>query len=106
MRKVVFIGFVVTGALVGLLSAANDDVATRVVMALVGVLFGVAIGAGLAFTGRRSTPTPDDDHRIPGMGSSMADLAANYSRDKGHPPLMKPPNAAPDHHMFDPDKLG
>ena len=42
MRKLIFFGIVAIGALVGLLSAANDDWATRVVMAAVGSLFGSA----------------------------------------------------------------
>jgi hypothetical protein len=39
MRKLIFIGIVAVGALVGLLSAAQDDWATRMVMSAVGALF-------------------------------------------------------------------
>jgi len=45
MRKLIFIGIVAVGALVGLLSAVHDDWATRLVMAAVGSLFGSAIRA-------------------------------------------------------------
>jgi len=45
------------------------------------------------------------DSALPGMGTSPKDLAANFWRDKGHPPFMKPTEAKPDSHMFDPDKL-
>jgi hypothetical protein len=106
MRKLIFIGIVAVGALVGLLSAVHDDWATRLVMAAVGSLFGSAIGGALTFAGRHRAPRPRIDGTIPGMGSSTADIAANYWRDKGSPPFMKAPSAVPDKHMFDPDKLG
>jgi hypothetical protein len=44
MRKLVFIGFVLMGALVGLFSAAKADWGTRLVMMGVGALFGAPIG--------------------------------------------------------------
>lgn len=107
MRKLIFVFIVVVGAVVGLLSAVNDDWATRIVMAAVGVLFGSAIGGALAFAGRYNAPRSQVDGSIPGMGSSTADIAANYWRDRGSPPFMRrSPPAPPDKHMFDPDKLG
>jgi len=105
MRKLIFIGVVAIGTLVGLLSAVNDDWATRFVMMAVGALFGTAIGGALALAGRRRFSMVRSNESIPGMGSSTEDLAANYWRDKGSPPFMKPPSAVPDKHMFDPDKL-
>lgn len=106
MRTLIFFGIVVIGALVGLLAAASDDWATRAVMAAVGSLFGTAIGGALAFVGKHKASRLKVEESIPGMGSSMADLAANYWRDRGSPPFMRPPSALPDKHMFDPDKLG
>jgi hypothetical protein len=106
MRRLIFFGFVVVGALVGLLSASNDDWATRVVMAVVGSLFGAGIGGALARVGRQRSSRLQVDGSIPGMGSTTADIAANYWRDRGSPPFMRPPSALPDKHMFDPDKLG
>jgi uncharacterized membrane protein YfcA len=53
MRKLIFIGIVAVGALVGLLSAAQDDWATRMVMSAVGALFAAPIGAVLT---RRPKP--------------------------------------------------
>lgn len=103
MRKLIFIGIVAVGALVGLLSAVHEDWATRLVMAAVGSLFGSAIGGALAFAGRHRATRLQIDESIPGMGSSTADIAANYWRDKGSPPFMKAPSALPDKHMFDPD---
>ncbi len=106
MRKLIFFAFVAIGALVGLLSAANDDWATRAVMAAVGSLFGAAIGGALSFVGKNKTSRLQVEGSIPGMGSSTADIAANYWRDRGAPPFMKSPSGLPDKHMFDPDKLG
>ena len=92
MRKLIFIGIVAVGALVGLLSAAQDDWATRMVMSAVGALFAAPIGAVLTRRPKSKVVAPA--------------WAANYWRDKGHPPFMKPQEAEPDKHMFDPDKLG
>lgn len=105
MRKVTFICFVVLGALIGLRSAVNDDWSTRTVMALVGVLFGAAIGGAVSSISRQRSAKLSIDPSIPGMGTSTADIAANYWRDKGLPPLVKPPAAQPDKHMFEPERL-
>lgn len=107
MRKMVFIGFVVLGALVGLLSSAKADWGTRLVMMGVGALFGAPIGGALASMGRKERQRLEwDENPLPGMGTTPKDLAANYWRDRGHPPFMKPSEAEPDKHMFDPDRLG
>jgi len=37
---------------------------------------------------------------------SADSIAENFGRDRGHPPYMKPPDALPDKHQFDPDRLG
>ena len=106
MRKLIFIGFIVLGALIGLISAGNSDLGTRLVMMVVGALFGAPIGGALASIGRRGRqPLEWDENPLPGMGTTPKDLAANYWRDKGHPPFMKPSEAEPDKHMFDPDRL-
>lgn len=107
MRKLIFMGFIVLGALIGLLSAANSDWGTRLVMMGVGALFGAPVGGALACIGRKGRQSLDwDENLLPGMGTTPEDLAANYWRDKGHPPFMKPSEAEPDRHMFDPDRLG
>lgn len=105
MRKAILVGFIAAGALIGLFSAANDDWATRIVMMGVGALFGAPLGAALA--GRRARPGRNQvvESELPDTGTSPKDLAANFWRDKGHPPFMKPTEAQPDSHMFDPDKL-
>lgn len=96
MRKLIFIGFVVIGALVGLLSAAHDDWATRTVLGAVGALFGAATGGAVTRFGRSKKALPWESDAIPGMGVTSEDLAANFWRDKGHPPFMKPPEADSD----------
>ncbi len=107
MRKLIFIVFIALGALIGLIAAANTDWGTRLVMMGVGALFGAPIGGALASIGRKGRqPLEWDENPLPGMGTTPKDLAANYWRDKGHPPFMKPSEAEPGKHMFDPDRLG
>jgi hypothetical protein len=107
MRKLIFIGVVAIGALVGLLSAASDDWTTRTVMTVVGVLFAAPVGAVLTRRSRADSRGVEWDESIEvGSVTSPKALAANYWRDKGHAPFMKPSEADPDKHMFDPEKLG
>ena len=106
MRKLIFVGFIALGALIGLISASNSDWGTRLVMMGVCALFGAPIGGALASIGRKGRPLEWEENPLPGMGTTPKDLAANYWRDKGHPPFMKPSEAEPDKHMFDPDRLG
>lgn len=107
VRKLVFIGFIALGALIGLISAASDDWATRAVMVSIGMLVGTAIGGGLTRPGSRKLPKQsswlDESH---GQGTPEDELARNYWRDRGHAPFMKPAEPLPDRHVFDPDKLG
>ena len=107
VRKLVFICFVALGALIGMISAVKDDWATRAVMMGIGALFGAPVGAVLARIGKqRQRPLELGEDLRAGAGTSPRSLAANYWRDKGHPPFAKPTEAEPDAHMFDPDKLG
>ena len=93
MRKPIFFGFIALGGLVGLFSAAMDGWGTRVVMIGIGMLFGTAIGGALTGIGGRARTSKQNVDPIPGMGMTSEDLAANYWRDKGHPPFMKPPES-------------
>lgn len=111
MRKLIFFAIITLGALIGLLTAARDDWGTRLIMMGVGVLFAAPVGAALTFiAGTRSAVTGDGRwHRRDGLtgdGTSADDLTANYGRDKGYPPFMKPPEGLPDKHQFDPNRLG
>lgn len=110
MRKAVLIFFLTLGIATGALATREDDWGLSAVMMVVGALFGAAIGAGLASIGTRqrrlALRTEGEIDPIPGMGTSSRDLAANYWRDKGSPPFTRMPDAEPDRHMFDPDKVG
>lgn len=106
MQKLTFIIFVCLGALIGFISAAEDGWGTRIVMMAVGVLFGAPVGAALAkFGQKRRASLQWEDESCAAAAISPRSLATNYWRDKGHPPFAKPPEAEPDKHMFEPDKL-
>lgn len=109
MRKAIFLFFLLLGIGAGYLSARNDDWGLRIVMMSVGALFGGAVGGGLSQIGTRRSKarhwrTEEEIEPIPGMGTSSRDLAANYWRDEGHPPFMKPPQAEHGPRMLDADK--
>ena len=105
MRKLIFIGIVAVGATVGLLSAIHDDLGTRGVMAMVGALFGAAIGGAVTRIGPTRTTEDRPRDPIPALGMTSEDLLANYWRDKGRPQLTS--GLEPEHgrNQFDPDKL-
>ncbi len=109
MRKVIFLFFLLLGVGIGYLPARNDDWGLRLVMMAVGALFGGAIGGGLSQVGTRQRRMPLETEQelepIPGgLGTSSRDLAANYWRDEGHLPDMKPPRAELGNRMLDADK--
>lgn len=112
MRKAIFLFVLLLGIGAGYLPARNDDWGLRIVMMAVGALFGGAIGGGLSQIGRRQSRrrrllTEEEIEPIPGGGGgSGRDLAANYWRDKGLPPFARLPDAEPNKHMFDPDRIG
>lgn len=110
MRKAVFIFFLSLGIAVGAMATKGDDWGLSAVMMGVGALSGAAVGGGLASIGKRqrglTLRTEEEIDPVPGMGTSSRDLAANYWRDKGSPPFTRLPDAEPDRHMFDPDKVG
>lgn len=109
MRKLLFFLCLAAGVGLGWLSARHDDVGLQIGMMLVGALFGLAIGGPLSLVGKRRSRflralTEEELQPIPGMGMSGRDMAANYWRDKWHPPFMKPPAAEHGVHMLDADK--
>ena len=107
MRKPIFIGFIVLGALVGLVSAGYSDWGTRFVMMGVGALFGAPIGGALASMGRKERQRLEwDENPLPGMGTTPKDLAANYWRDEGHPPFSKPTENEDEIRRWDRNSLG
>ncbi len=82
MRKLIFVGIVTTGALVGGLTAVDGGWGLRAVMALFGAIVGAAIGGAILKVGLH----PLKKREIPGIGTTSEDLSANYWRDRGNPP--------------------
>lgn len=106
MRLMIFAVVVGLGATIGVITAAGDDTSTRCVMALVGALFAVPVAAVLTRRRKGSGHVQSSDEPIELSGStSPRSLSANYWRDQGHPPYMKPSDSGPDEHMFEPDRL-
>lgn len=105
MRKLIFVSFIVLGAAVGLFSSMHDDWGVKAVMMTIGAVVGTVLGGALTSIGGRSRSRQsfESDDSF-GQGTTANDRDRNYWRDKGHPPFMKPSNAEPDHHMFDPDR--
>lgn len=83
LRKAIFLAFVGVGALVGVVAAINGGWGLRVVMAGLGALVGAALGGAAIRLGRRAT----ERREIPGMSTTTADIAANFWRDRGRPPV-------------------
>ena len=104
MQKVIFIFFALLGAGAGLLASLNGDIGLKVVMAVVGVVAGAAVGGALTRIGKRSRHLQQNADALRGLGVTEEDLAANYWRDKGHPPFMKPPSPKHGSRMFE-DRL-
>jgi hypothetical protein len=105
MRKLVFVIFISLGGSVGALTALNDGLGLMLVMMCIGATVGAVVGGVLTGIG---TPGKggivQDSGPTFGQGTSARDRDRNYWRDKGHPPFMKPSDALPDRHMFDPDR--
>ena len=106
MRMLAFLVLVLSGALAGWAIGQDEALATRLVLTAVGALVRAAIGGALLKIGRGQVSRSLTGKPIPGSGVTSEDLTANYWRDKGHPPFMKPSEADPDKRMFDPEKLG
>ena len=102
MRKAIFSLFIAMGACAGLLSSLDGGWGLRIVMTTLGAVAGIAIGGGVTRMGKG---TRTESRAIPGLGTDSEDLAANYWRDGGHPPFMKPRRGEHGRHMLDPENL-
>ena len=91
MRLALFFAIVVAVAIAGFVTGIGEDTATRLVLAGIGSLIGAAIGGAVLKLGGIKGSNTSTGGAIPGSGVTSEDLAANYWRDKGHPPFMKPP---------------
>ena len=91
LRLALFLAIVAAGAIAGFATGSGEDSATRLVLAGVGALIGAAIGGAVLKLGGIKVSNTSTGGAIPGSGVTSEDLAANYWRDKGHPPFMKPP---------------
>ena len=95
-----------TGSVCRSSRSRRDDTSTKVTMAFVGVLFALPVAALLARRRKGSESGQLSDELLdPSVSTSPRSLSANYWRDRGHPPYMKPSDGDPDKHMFDPDRL-
>ncbi len=106
MRKLIFIGFIVVGALIGWLSVKNGDWGTRFVMMGVGALFAAPVGGALAGIGKKRRSRACSGSGLPSDGTSSKDLGANYWRDEGHPPFAKPGTSEGEMHRWDRGSTG
>lgn len=95
LRLALFLAIVAAGAIAGFATGSGEDSATRLVLAGVGALIGAAIGGAVLKLGGIKVSNTSTGGAIPGSGVTSEDLAANYWRDKGHPPFMKPPEGDP-----------
>lgn len=98
MRKLIFIGFIVAGSAIGLLSTLGDGWGLKLFMTCLGALVGTAAGGALSRIGRGGRPMPYSNDILRGLGTTSEDLMENYWRDEGHPQFMKPPS--PDSKQF------
>jgi len=106
MRSVIMIICLLAGAGSGLAASLHDGWGTRIVMMLLGAMVAAPVGAALSkrARGRSARRQPLEEGDSP-HGTSAESLAANFWRDRGHAPFMRPPGGPPDHHQLDPDRM-
>lgn len=91
MKKLLFIGFIAVGALLGLVLAAQASWGPRLVIMSFGALAGAAVGGAFSGLGWGGAKSWFRDETLRGLGTTSEDLMDNYWRDEGHPQFMKPP---------------
>lgn len=108
MRRIIAFAILALGALAGLLSAAEDNWGTRIVMIGIGLLFTAPVAGVVGAAGRRRRRRREMDWSFEPMtsdGTSSRDLAGNYWRDRGRAPFARSPTVRPDKHQFDPNRI-
>ena len=81
MRKLIFIGFVVAGSVVGLISTLGDSWSLKLFMTCLGAFVGTAAGGALSRIGRGGRPMPYRDDNLRGRGTTSEYLMENYWRE-------------------------
>lgn len=105
MKKLPILVGMAVGALIGLFTSIPDSLGVKIGMMLIGSLVGVAIGGVIAQIGKKGLVLKSDDDVLAGLGVTPEDIARNYWRDKGRPPLTNALEPEHGHHQFDSDKL-
>jgi hypothetical protein len=103
MRKLVFSAFIFIGAAAGAVTARHDGLGVILVMLSIGAVVGTVVGGMVSGIGTQRRELPGQGHAA-GYSEVAEERDRNYWRDRGHPPFMKPSDAPPDRHMFDPDR--
>lgn len=92
MRKLIFVGFIVIGSVLGLALAIGASWGPRLVIMSFGALAGSVVGGALFGISRGIGKPRLRDEILRGLGTTSEDLVGNYWRDEGHPQFMKPPS--------------
>lgn len=105
MKKLTAFVGIALGTFGGLLASIDDKLSVRIGLMLIGALIGLVFGGALSQAGRKGQTLRRDSDVLAGLGVTPEDIARNYWRDKGRPPLTSP--LEPEHgiHQFDPDKF-
>lgn len=105
MRKLPIWGGSTVGALIGLFTSIPDSLGVKIGMMLIGALVGVAVGGAISQFGKNGRARHAGDNPLAGLGVTPGDLARNYWRDKGRPPLTSELQSEHGHYQFDADKI-
>lgn len=102
MRRVVLMFFVVGGAAAGVLAALDQPASVKLVLGIIGVVAGAAIGGAIVGIGRRSPTPPEFDHRAYDPIQTQGEPEHNYWLDRGRltasPDLPNPNDSDPHSH--------
>ncbi len=85
MRKLIFIGFIVLGAAMGMFAALEEGNGLKVVFACVGSIVGAAVGGALSQIGRQRGRSTIHDDGKDGLVAVQDEQARNYWLDRGRP---------------------